>query len=108
MNVATLRVLSLTGRGHFPTPLQNTAPSLAQGSAQKSASLSVDRRGTREATIAVLTPIFYDPHVCKPPPTWGRTEYAEFECLCGCHWFLSWFRMPSGEMVGPSWILEAA
>ncbi len=47
-----------------------------------------------------------DPHVCKLPPTWDRTEYAELECHCSRRWFLSWFRMTDGSVSGPSWILE--
>jgi hypothetical protein len=54
-----------------------------------------------------LTPIA-EPHGCSVPSTWGRTEYAEFRCSCGRHWFLSWLRMPDGAMAGPSWILEGA
>ncbi len=55
-----------------------------------------------------MTPIFFDPHVCAPPPTWGRTEYAEWRCSCGWRWHLELLRMPNGLMAGPSWILEAA
>ena len=55
----------------------------------------------------LVTPIA-DPHVCVPPATWGLTEYAEFHCFCGQHWFLSWCRMPDGSVAGPSWILEGA
>lgn len=49
---------------------------------------------------------FFDPHVCSPPSTWGRTEMADFECTCGRRWSLSRSRMDDGRMVGPSWILE--
>jgi AbiV family abortive infection protein len=52
-----------------------------------------DRRPSRSAAL---------------PSTWGRTEYAEWRCFCGRHWFLSWFRMPDGSMAGPSWILEGS
>jgi hypothetical protein len=53
-----------------------------------------------------MTPPFFDPHVCSPPPTYSRTEYAEWECKCGRRWYMSWFRY-KGQMLGPSWILEA-
>ncbi|HYT80153.1 MAG TPA: hypothetical protein VEQ37_13065 [Actinomycetota bacterium] len=45
-----------------------------------------------------MTPIA-DRHVCKPPSA-ERTEYAEWECRWGRHWYLSWFRMPDGQMAG--------
>src|SRR5438552_400090 len=43
-----------------------------------------------------MTPIA-DTHVCKLPHTWNRTEYAEFECFCGRHWFLSWLERTPPE-----------
>lgn len=53
-----------------------------------------------------VTPLFFDPHVCDPPSTSGRTEMAAWECGCGRHWHLEWFRLLDGRMAGPSWILE--
>jgi hypothetical protein len=51
------------------------------------------------AVATVMSPTA-DPHAC-PAPTKGRTEYAEFECtFCGRYWFLSWFRVPEGRVVG--------
>jgi len=38
---------------------------------------------------------------------WGATEYAEWGCFCGRHRYMSWFPMPDGQILGPSWILES-
>jgi hypothetical protein len=56
---------------------------------------------------AVMTPVFFDPHICNLPPTADRTEMADLECQCGRRWHLEWFRMRDGQVAGPSWILDA-
>jgi hypothetical protein len=53
-----------------------------------------------------MTPVFFDPHICKLPPTADRTETAELECRCGRRWYLSWFGIDDASITGPSWILE--
>jgi hypothetical protein len=52
-----------------------------------------------------VSPVFFDPHVCDPPATFGRETYAEWVCRCGRRWYLSWFPVKD-RMVGPSWILQ--
>jgi hypothetical protein len=53
-----------------------------------------------------MAPIFFDPHVCIPPPTEelvGRD--MDFECGCGQRWRLEHWFAEGGSLQGPSWIL---
>jgi hypothetical protein len=53
-----------------------------------------------------VTPAFFDPHMCSPPPTAplvGRE--LDFTCSCGRRWRLEHWFAEDGSVLGPSWIL---
>jgi hypothetical protein len=64
------------------------------------------RSVVRTGYHALVTPIFFDSHLCKLPPTAdliGRE--MDFECGCGRRWRLERFIGKDGSILGPSWTL---
>jgi hypothetical protein len=56
--------------------------------------------------MPLVTPIFFDSHVCNLLPTAdliGREMH--FECACGRRWRLEHYIGKDGDLLGPSWIL---
>ncbi len=52
-----------------------------------------------------MAPVFFDPHVCTPPPTAALIDREmDFECACGGRWRLEHYLI-DGEPLGPSWVL---
>jgi hypothetical protein len=54
--------------------------------------------------LALMAPVFFDPHVCEPPTTWNLIGHElDWTCGCGLRWRLEHYLI-EGELLGPSWI----